>query len=204
MNVRVRRSRVSFSSTSSTPSHRSGTLSRIFVSAWSTYSLLLIDTHAAASQPLQSQRARQHRRHRPCREPDAYTDGRRRGAGRRVCARGDEVRALFRTFAGLLLPQVPAPLRLHACANRSIDRFFLRSRPDLIDSALLRPGRLDKSLLCDMPDAEERKEVRQCSRFSGQTGRHGILSSLADRPRPDAALRAWAYFPTTGITRNFR
>ncbi|OSD00321.1 AAA-domain-containing protein [Trametes coccinea BRFM310] len=33
------------------------------------------------------------------------------------------------------------------------------SRPDLIDSALLRPGRLDKSLLCDMPDAEERKEI---------------------------------------------
>ncbi|KAI1787498.1 AAA-domain-containing protein [Ganoderma leucocontextum] len=33
------------------------------------------------------------------------------------------------------------------------------SRPDLIDSALLRPGRLDKSLLCDMPDAEEREEI---------------------------------------------
>lgn len=33
------------------------------------------------------------------------------------------------------------------------------SRPDLIDSALLRPGRLDKSLLCNMPTATERKEV---------------------------------------------
>ena len=33
------------------------------------------------------------------------------------------------------------------------------SRPDLIDSALLRPGRLDKSLLCNMPTKEERKEV---------------------------------------------
>lgn len=33
------------------------------------------------------------------------------------------------------------------------------SRPDLIDPALLRPGRLDKSLLCDMPDFESRKEV---------------------------------------------
>lgn len=33
------------------------------------------------------------------------------------------------------------------------------SRPDLIDSALLRPGRLDKSLLCDMPDPRERAEV---------------------------------------------
>lgn len=34
------------------------------------------------------------------------------------------------------------------------------SRPDLIDSALLRPGRLDKSLLCDMPSLEDRREVR--------------------------------------------
>ncbi|KXN87354.1 Peroxisome biosynthesis protein PAS1 [Leucoagaricus sp. SymC.cos] len=35
------------------------------------------------------------------------------------------------------------------------------SRPDLIDSALLRPGRLDKSLLCNMPSKEERKDVCQ-------------------------------------------
>lgn len=33
------------------------------------------------------------------------------------------------------------------------------SRPDLIDPALLRPGRLDKSLLCDMPDKEDRLDV---------------------------------------------
>ena len=37
------------------------------------------------------------------------------------------------------------------------------SRPDLIDSALLRPGRLDKSLLCNMPTKEERKEVKKNS-----------------------------------------
>lgn len=36
------------------------------------------------------------------------------------------------------------------------------SRPDLIDSALLRPGRLDKSLLCDMPNVEERREILEC------------------------------------------
>lgn len=33
------------------------------------------------------------------------------------------------------------------------------SRPDLIDSALLRPGRLDKALFCDMPTTRERKDV---------------------------------------------
>lgn len=33
------------------------------------------------------------------------------------------------------------------------------SRPDLIDPALLRPGRLDKSLLCDMPSHEDRLDI---------------------------------------------
>jgi len=33
------------------------------------------------------------------------------------------------------------------------------SRPDIIDPALLRPGRLDTHLLCDLPDLDERHEV---------------------------------------------
>ncbi|KAK3718927.1 Peroxisome biosynthesis protein pex1 [Vermiconidia calcicola] len=33
------------------------------------------------------------------------------------------------------------------------------SRPDMIDPALLRPGRLDKSLICDMPDEEDRLDI---------------------------------------------
>ncbi len=35
------------------------------------------------------------------------------------------------------------------------------SRPDLIDSALLRPGRLDKSVICDMPNTEDRFDILQ-------------------------------------------
>ena len=35
------------------------------------------------------------------------------------------------------------------------------SRPDLIDPALLRPGRLDKSLLCEMPSHEDRVDIIQ-------------------------------------------
>ncbi|KAJ8127149.1 hypothetical protein O1611_g6489 [Lasiodiplodia mahajangana] len=35
------------------------------------------------------------------------------------------------------------------------------SRPDLIDPALLRPGRLDKSLLCDFPSLEDRIDIIQ-------------------------------------------
>lgn len=35
------------------------------------------------------------------------------------------------------------------------------SRPDLIDPALLRPGRLDKSLLCDMPSLNDRVDILQ-------------------------------------------
>ena len=33
------------------------------------------------------------------------------------------------------------------------------SRPDLVDPALLRPGRLDKSLLCDIPTFDERISI---------------------------------------------
>ena len=33
------------------------------------------------------------------------------------------------------------------------------SRPDLIDPALLRPGRLDKSLICDLPNEEDRLAI---------------------------------------------
>ncbi|ESZ96287.1 putative Peroxisome biosynthesis protein PAS1 [Sclerotinia borealis F-4128] len=33
------------------------------------------------------------------------------------------------------------------------------SRPDLIDPALLRPGRLDKSLLCDLPTVDDRFDI---------------------------------------------
>jgi hypothetical protein len=46
------------------------------------------------------------------------------------------------------------------CSNYTGTSSFISSRPDLIDSALLRPGRLDKSLLCNMPTQEERREVR--------------------------------------------
>lgn len=33
------------------------------------------------------------------------------------------------------------------------------SRPDLVDVALLRPGRLDKAVYCAMPNATEREQI---------------------------------------------
>ncbi|SCV00169.1 LAMI_0G03334g1_1 [Lachancea mirantina] len=42
------------------------------------------------------------------------------------------------------------------------------SRPDLIDSALLRPGRLDKSLLCGLPDEADRLSIIQAVVASGK------------------------------------
>lgn len=41
------------------------------------------------------------------------------------------------------------------------------SRPDLIDSALLRPGRLDKSMLCDMPNLEDRIDILNAVKIAG-------------------------------------
>ena len=33
------------------------------------------------------------------------------------------------------------------------------SRPDLVDVALLRPGRIDKAVFCDFPKQEDRAEI---------------------------------------------
>lgn len=57
------------------------------------------------------------------------------------------------------------------------------SRPDLIDPALLRPGRLDKSLLCDMPNFDDRVDILQALStklkispevLEGQSGHRGL------------------------------
>ena len=35
------------------------------------------------------------------------------------------------------------------------------SRPDLVDVALLRPGRIDKAVYCGFPEEEERREIAE-------------------------------------------
>lgn len=40
------------------------------------------------------------------------------------------------------------------------------SRPDLIDSALLRPGRLDRQLYCGFPDEAEREDILRAVSYS--------------------------------------
>ena len=63
------------------------------------------------------------------------------------------------------------------------------SRPDLIDPALLRPGRLDKSLLCDMPSLDDRLDILQAlskklsisQNILDATYRHQSLSEVALR-----------------------
>lgn len=55
------------------------------------------------------------------------------------------------------------------------------SRPDLIDPALLRPGRLDKAVLCEMPDYENRldilKTILRSNKFS--VGKDVDLAEIA-------------------------
>lgn len=55
------------------------------------------------------------------------------------------------------------------------------SRPDLIDPALLRPGRLDKSLLCDMPSRQDRLEIMQASARKITLSEDAELDELADQ-----------------------
>ena len=58
------------------------------------------------------------------------------------------------------------------------------SRPDLIDSALLRPGRLDKSVICDMPNYEDRLDILQSITakmdLSDDVNLHEIAEKLLD------------------------
>lgn len=58
------------------------------------------------------------------------------------------------------------------------------SRPDLIDPALLRPGRLDKSLLCDFPGLEDRLDILRA------LGRKVKLSDDVVIPDDDAEIAA--------------
>ena len=55
------------------------------------------------------------------------------------------------------------------------------SRPDLVDPALLRPGRLDKSLLCDIPTVEERVDILRALARKLEIGDDVDLEELAER-----------------------
>lgn len=55
------------------------------------------------------------------------------------------------------------------------------SRPDLIDPALLRPGRLDKSLLCDLPNLEDRLDILRALSLKLKVDESIELTDLADR-----------------------
>ena len=55
------------------------------------------------------------------------------------------------------------------------------SRPDLVDPALLRPGRLDKSLLCDIPTFEERVSILNALSRKLELGDDVDLYALAEQ-----------------------
>ena len=63
------------------------------------------------------------------------------------------------------------------------------SRPDLIDPALLRPGRLDKSLICDLPSLTDRLDILQAlskklkvsPEVLSTSNRHETLLNIAHR-----------------------
>lgn len=55
------------------------------------------------------------------------------------------------------------------------------SRPDLIDSALLRPGRLDKSVICDMPNFEDRLDILESITTKMDLDEDVNLKEIAER-----------------------
>jgi peroxin-1 len=61
------------------------------------------------------------------------------------------------------------------------------SRPDLIDPALLRPGRLDKSLICDLPNLDDRIDILRALGTKLKLSQE-VLSNL-----PEIAARTEGY-----------
>lgn len=55
------------------------------------------------------------------------------------------------------------------------------SRPDLIDSALLRPGRLDKSIICDMPNFDDRLDILKCISAKMDLNKDVNLEDIAEK-----------------------
>ncbi|CAI8007733.1 Peroxisomal ATPase pex1 [Geodia barretti] len=53
------------------------------------------------------------------------------------------------------------------------------SRPDMIDPALLRPGRIDKSILCDYPNEEERLDILKALTRSMHLESRASLAQIA-------------------------
>lgn len=56
------------------------------------------------------------------------------------------------------------------------------SRPDLVDVALLRPGRIDKSVYCGFPEIQERRDILQVylRKFNFQSKEPEKLDSFLD------------------------
>ena len=67
------------------------------------------------------------------------------------------------------------------------------SRPDLIDPALLRPGRLDKSLLCDMPARDDRLDILRAISKKLSIAPYIVTGSDARRSLEEVAVRTAGY-----------
>lgn len=71
------------------------------------------------------------------------------------------------------------------------------SRPDLIDPALLRPGRLDKSIICAMPDFDDRMDILRALSGNLRVGESAMTNMRRVAKRTDgytgADLQAVVY-----------
>ena len=67
------------------------------------------------------------------------------------------------------------------------------SRPDMIDPALLRPGRLDKSLLCGMPDLDDRLDILQALSKKLNISSYVLEGSARSRSLSEVAHRTVGY-----------
>ena len=73
------------------------------------------------------------------------------------------------------------------------------NRPDMIDKALLRPGRIDRIIYVPLPDTEARKEIIKIHLAKTPLGNDVVLQDLAERTEMFSGAEISAFCRETAL-----
>ena len=76
-------------------------------------------------------------------------------------------------------------------ANEGVILIAATNRPDVLDPALLRPGRFDRQITVDYPDIKGREQILQRPRAQGEAGQERRPERRSPRARPASRAPTW-------------